>query len=169
MLFILNSEQFYNYSDIFYENPTTQKKNNHYLTPKEIILDKKFSFIRPGSSWITNRTILEMRKAQLQMCEGTWAWSQALSIHKPSKKQTRDVLRAQRPLQTGSEVIGRFCASTRSIGRNQCDQCRTTPAARGVVNDLIFLFCRCQSYRCTASHCDGSTSETRSQSGGNQP
>ncbi len=169
MLFILKSEQSYNYSEFFYENPAVQKKNNLCLTPKEIILDQELSPTRRHSSRFVNRAVFEMRKAQLQVCRGTGPRPETLSIHKSSQKQTGDVLRSQRPLQTSPEFIGRFCASTRNIGRNQCDQCRTNPAARGVVNDLIFFFCRCQSYRCTAGCCAGSTSEKRSQSGGNQP
>jgi len=168
MLIILKSVHSYNYSDISYEILTTQKKINRRIAPKKITLDQKFSAVRPGSSRIVNRAFFEMRKTQLQVCQRAWPWPQALSIHKSPQKPTGDVLRAQRLLSTGSEVIGRICTSTRNIGRNQCNQYRTNPTAGGVLNDPICFFCRCQSYRCTASKCVGSTHEKWSISGGNQ-
>ena len=155
MMFIVKSVQFYNYSDIIHEILTTQRQNNHRLAPKKGTLDQELSATRWHSSRLVNRAVFEMRKAQLQVCQGTGSWPETLSIHKSSQKQTRDVLRSQRQLQPGSEVIGRIFASTRNIGRNQCDQCRINPTARGGLNGPITIFCRCRSHRCAPGQCVG--------------
>jgi len=169
MQLILKSVQFYNYSDIIYEIFTTQRQIKYRFAPKKSTLDQELSATQWHSSRLVNRAVSEMRKAQLQVCQGTGSWPQALFIHKSSQKSTRDVLRSQRQLQAGSEVIGRIFSSPRKIRRNQCDQCRINPAARGGLNGPIDVCCRCRSYGYTTSQRAGSSIKMRFISGGYQP
>ena len=169
MQFILYSVQFNNYSDSIYEILTTQRQVNRRLASKKSILDQKLSAVRWHSSRLVNRAVFEMRKAQLQVCQGTGSWPQALSIHKSSQKSTRNVLRRQRQLQTGSEIIGRIFSSPRKIRRNQCNQCRINSTARGDLNDSISLLCPYRSHRYTAGQCVASPIKMWFRSGGNQP
>ena len=162
------SVQFNNYSETPHENLRTQRQDCIGITTEKDPVDQEFSGTRWRSSWVANRTIFEMRKTELQVCQRAWTWSQALFINQSSQKPARDVLRTQRLLRTGPEITGQIRGGTRSFGRNQRYQCRTNSSTRGVVNDHIDLSYRYRSHRCTAGQCVAITSEAGVIHGGNQ-
>ncbi len=168
MLYNLLSDQFYNYSDISYENGITQRQNTNRIATKKSAVDHKFSGTRRRSARIANRTVFAMRQAELQMCQGPWTRTETLSIDKSSQKPARDVLRVQRLLRKGPEIIGPICSGTRNFGRDQHHQCRTNPSARGVMNDHISLFYRYWSYCSTSGQYLAIGIEQQSMPGGNQ-
>lgn len=164
----LLSVQFINYSDFSYENRATQKQNDKNPATKKGGIDQKFSAAPCCSARVANRTLFKMRQAKLQMCQGQRSWPKALSIYKSPQEPARDVLRAQRLLQTGSKIIGRICSGTRNSGRNQRYQCRINPPSRGLVNVSGSLFNRYWSHRCTAGQCTSIPIKKRPNCGGMQ-
>jgi len=164
----LLSVQFINYSDYSYENSATQKQNDTGLATKKGDSNQKFPAARWPSARVANRTIFKMWQAELQMCQGQRSWPKALSIYKPSQEPAGDVLRAQRLLQTSSEIINRICSDTRSSRRNQRHQCRINTSTRGVINDSSSLFNRYWSHRCTAGQYTSVPIEKRLNCGGTQ-
>ena len=164
----LLSVQFINYSDSSYENRATQKQNDKDPATKKGGINQKFSAAPWCSARVPNRTLFKMRQAELQMCQGQRSWPKALSIYKSPQEPARDVLRAQRLLQTGSKIIGRICSGTRNAGRGQRYQCRINPPTRGLVNDSGSLFNRYWSHRCTAGQCTSISIEKRLNHGGTQ-
>ena len=168
MQYRLLSVQFINYSDSSYENSATQKQNDTSLATKKGDSNQKFSEAPWPSAWVANRTIFKMWQAELQMCQGQRSWPKALSIYKSSQEPARDVLRAQRLLQTSSGIISRICSDTRNSRRNQCHQCRINPSTRGVVNDSGFPFNRYWSPCGTAGQYTSVPIEKRLNYGGTQ-
>ena len=164
----LLSEQFNNYSEFAHENLRTQRQDNIGLTTEKGPVDQEFSGTRWRSARVANRTIFEMWKTELQVCQGAWTWAKALSINQSSQKPARDVLRTQQPLRTGPEITGQIHGGTRIFGRDQRYQCRTNSSTRGVVNDHIDLSCRYRPHRRTAGQCVAITSEEGVIHGGNQ-
>lgn len=123
----LISDQLYTWSDIYEESI------------RRIITQKAKSSGPPTTtrgghpSRISNRTLQEMWKTGLPLCQRAGTWAQILSFHQPNREEASDGLYPPRLLRTSRSLLGELPIHQRDSKRNLCDQLRTSQSQRETV------------------------------------
>lgn len=138
----LFSDQLYRWSDNYEESIC------------RIITQKKKGSGPPTSargdrpSRISDRTLQEMWKARLPVCQRTGTWAQILSFNKSNRKKSSDGLYSPGLLRTSRSLPGELSINQRNPERNLRYQLRTSPSqGTTVVNKHVLRHCYRHRYR----------------------
>ena len=92
-------------------------------------------FCRWGNhAWLSYRTIHQVWKNRMQMCEGSWAWPQILSISKFSRQKTGTALCASKISGFNQRVSIQLSGPEECDRRNKQYKSRNTTQERGIVS-----------------------------------
>jgi len=93
-------------------------------------------------SRISDRTLQEMWKTRLPVCQRTRTWAQILSFNKPNRKEPSDGLYTPGLLRASRSLPGELSINQENPERNLCYQLRTSQSQRETVgNKHVFRHC----------------------------
>jgi hypothetical protein len=138
----LYSDQLYTWSDTYEESIC------HIITQKTKGSGPATTARGGHPSRISDRTLQEMWKTRLPVCQRARAWAQILSFNQPNRKKPSDGLCAPGLLRTSRSLPGELSIHQRNPERNLCYQFRTFPPQRETVrNKHVFRPCYRHRYR----------------------
>ena len=132
----LLSDQLYKWSDIYEESIC------HITTQKKESPGPPTTASRGHPSRISDRTLQEMRKTWLPMCQRARAWAQILSFNKSNREKSSDGLCSPGLLRASRSLPGELSINQGNPERNLRYQLRTSqPQREAVGNKHVFRHC----------------------------
>ena len=123
----LISDQLYTWSDIYEESI------RHIITQKTKSSGPPTTAHGGHPSRVSDRTLQEMWKTWLPLCQRARTWAQILSFDKPNREKPSDGLYPPGLLRTSRSLPGELSINQRNPNRNLCDQLRTSQPQRETV------------------------------------
>ena len=132
----LSSDQLYTWSDIYEESIC------HIITQKKKSPSPPAITRRGHPSRISDRTLQEMWKTRLPVCQRTGTRAQILSFDKPNREESSDGLYPPGLLRAGRSLPGELSINKEDPERNLRYQLRTSqPQREAVGNTYEFRHC----------------------------
>ncbi len=121
----------------------------HIITQKKKGSGPPTTARRSHPSRISDRTLQEMWKTRLPVCQRTRAWAQILSFNKPNREKSSDGLYPPGLLRASRSLLGELSSNQRNPERNLRYQLRTSqPQREAVGNKHVFWHFYRHRYRC---------------------
>jgi hypothetical protein len=136
----LFSDQFYTWSDIYEESI------RHIITQKTKSSRSPTTARGGHPSRVSDRTLQEMWKTWLPLCQRARAWAQILSFNQPNRKKPSDGLYTPRLLRTSRSLSGELPINQKNLERNLCYQLRTSQPQKKTVR-IKHVFRPCYRHR----------------------
>ena len=134
------------WSDQLYDWPDTAQRTRHCLpqAQAQYSVEKTTSFEK-CSPWIVNRAIQTLRKARMQMLQGTRAWTEVFTLGQPAWGAPQAGIRPKTVPGTGHSLSGQFPFIARNYRGDLQYQPRVIASQRTFIgrNIVRFEFIQC--------------------------